>query len=254
MEKVNDTEEELEIDLREIFFALWKKMWMIVLALMIGGSLAALYSKVILTPQYSSTTMMYILSKETTLTSLADLQMGSQLTKDYKVMVTSRPVLQEVISTLGLDSTYQELKKRLVIDNPSDTRILSISIEDPDPVRAKAIVDTMAAVASKYVGDIMEMTPPKVIEEGDIATEKSSPSVKKNALLGGVVAAFIVCAMIVLQVILNDTIRTEEDVEKYLQLSVLAAIPEREENRGSGGNKGKKNTTSKAKNRSRRKK
>lgn len=231
MEKVYDTEDELEIDLREVFFALWQRLWMIILALALGGGLAILYSKVILTPQYTSTTMVYILSKETTLTSLADLQIGSQLTKDYKVLVTSRPVLQEVIDSLVLNMEYEELKERVNLENPADTRMLSISIEDPDPVKAKAIVDAIAKVSSKYIGDIMEMTPPKIIEDGVIATNQSSPHVGRNAVIGGVLAALAVIGMIVLQVILNDTIQTEEDVEKYLQLSVLAAVPEREENR-----------------------
>lgn len=243
MEKAYETDDEIEIDLWEILFALRAKLWMILLALVLGSGIAVLYSKVILTPQYTSTSMVYILSKETTLTSLADLQIGSQLTKDYRVVATSRPVLQEVIDTLGLDMEYEELKKKLVLDNPSDTRILSFSIEDPDPARAKAIVDTVAKVSGTYIGDIMEMTPPKIIEDGIVSDTKSSPHTTKNAAVGGFAAAFLVCALIVLQVILNDTIRTEEDVEKYLQMSILAAVPEREEDRASGSGRGRKGGT-----------
>ena len=250
MEKHYDSDEEIEIDLREIFYALWKRAWMIVLALIIGGGLTAAYCKVILIPQYTSTSMVYVLSKETTLTSLADLQIGSQLTKDYKVLATSRPVLQEVIDTLGLDRDYDDLKSSLVLGNPADTRVLSISIEDPDPARAKAIVDTVARVSSRHIGDIMEMTPPKIIEEGIVSTDKSSPHVTKNSLIGGLSAAMLVCFLITLQVILNDTIRTEEDVEKYLGISVLAAVPEREDGRASGP--GKKNRKRTGKNRSKR--
>ena len=83
-----------------------------------------------ITPQYSSTAMMYILSKETTLTSLADLQIGSQLTKDYKILVTSRPVLEGVIETLGLDMKYEGLKGKISIGNPTDTRILSVTVNE----------------------------------------------------------------------------------------------------------------------------
>jgi len=173
--------------------------------------------------------MVYILSKETTLTSLADLQIGSQLTKDYRVVTTSRPVLQEVIDNLNMDMKYEELKKKITLDNPSDTRILSITAIDPDPVRAKAIVDQVAAVSSEHIANIMEMTPPKVIEEGIVAEEKISPHVKKNAIMGALVAGFVVCGLVVLEVVLNDTIKTEEDVEKYLQLSVLSSIPERKD-------------------------
>ena len=69
--------------------------------------------------------MMYVLSKETTLTSLADLQIGSQLTQDYKVMITSRPVLQQVITDLNLEYDYEEFKEELIIENPKDTRIFT---------------------------------------------------------------------------------------------------------------------------------
>jgi len=229
MEKTYDVDDEIEIDLREIFYALRASIWAIILAFAIGGAAAVLYSEVVLTPMYSSTTMVYILSKETTLTSLADLQIGSQLTKDYRVVTTSRPVLQEVIDNLNMDMKYEELKKKITLDNPSDTRILSITAIDPDPVRAKAIVDQVAAVSSEHIANIMEMTPPKVIEEGIVAEEKISPHVKKNAIMGALVAGFVVCGLVVLEVVLNDTIKTEEDVEKYLQLSVLSSIPERKD-------------------------
>jgi len=229
MEKTYDVDDEIEIDLREIFYALRARIWVIILAFVIGGTAAVLYSEVVLTPMYSSTTMVYILSKETTLTSLADLQIGSQLTKDYRVVTTSRPVLQEVIDNLNLDMKYEELNKKITLDNPSDTRILSITAIDPDPVRAKAIVDQVASVSSEHIANIMEMTPPKVIEEGIVAEEKISPHVQKNAIIGALVAVFVVCGLVVLEVVLNDTIKTEEDVEKYLQLSVLSSIPERKD-------------------------
>lgn len=249
MERTYETDDEIEIDLWEILFALRAKLWVIILAMIIGSGAAVAYSKVILTPQYTSTSMVYILSKETTLTSLADLQIGSQLTKDYRVVATSRPVLQEVIDTLGLDIEYERLRKRLILDNPADTRVLSFSIEDPDPARAKAIVDTVAKVSATHIGDIMEMTPPKIIEDGIVSDVKSSPHTKKNAAIGGMAAAFFVCALVVLQVILNDTIRTEEDVEKYLQLSILAAVPEREEDRTSKTGKSRRHGFRASKNR-----
>lgn len=233
MEKIHDADEEIEIDLWEIFYALRTKWWALILALVLGGALAAIYSKMVLVPKYTSTSMVYILSKETTLTSLADLQIGSQLTKDYKVVVTSRPVLQEVIDTLKLDMNYEALNRSLVLNNPPDTRILSISIEDPDPVRAKAIVDQVAKISSRHIGEIMELVPPKMIEEGIVSNQKTSPHVAKNTLLGGMLALVLVCAVIVIQVIMNDTIRSEDDIEKQLKLSTLASIPKREERRKS---------------------
>lgn len=219
--------DEIEIDLLELFYELKKKLWLIILAALIGGGIFGLYSKVILVPKYTSTAMMYVLSKETTLTSLADLQIGSQLTKDYKVMITSRPVLQQVIDELGLEYGYKELREKLVIDNPTDTRILTLSVEDPEPILAADIVNTVAKRSSEYIGEMMEMIPPKIVEEGETAIEPTSPNVKKNAAIGAAGGIFLVCAFVAVRLIMNDTVKTEEDVEKYLKLSVLASVPEK---------------------------
>lgn len=236
MEKQYD-DEEIEIDLRAILLEWRKRWWMIAAALVAGALAAGLFSRVILSPVYESTSMMYVLSKETTLSSLADLQMGTQLTQDYKVLVTSRPVLEEVISELGLDMDYEDLQEAVSINNPSDTRILTITVSNSDPVMAKTIVDEIAQTASGYIGSIMEMVPPKIVEEGQVPEYQSSPSVKRNAALGGIVGAVLVCGVLTLLVILNDTIRTEEDVERYLGLTTLALVPERGKSRKGEGRK-----------------
>ena len=236
MEKQYD-DEEIEIDLRAILLEWRKRWWMIAAALVAGALAAGLFSRVILSPVYESTSMMYVLSKETTLSSLADLQMGTQLTQDYKVLVTSRPVLEEVISELGLDMDYEDLQEAVSINNPSDTRILTVTVSNSDPVMAKTIVDEIAQTASGYIGSIMEMVPPKIVEEGQVPEYQSSPSVKRNAALGGVVGAVLVCGVLTLLVILNDTIRTEEDVERYLGLTTLALVPERGKSRKGEGRK-----------------
>lgn len=219
--------DEIEIDLLELFYELKKKLWLIILAAIIGGGVFGLYSKMILVPKYTSTAMMYVLSKETTLTSLADLQIGSQLTKDYKVMITSRPVLQEVVDELDLEYNYKELREKLIIDNPTDTRILTLSVEDPDPILAADLVNTVARRSSEYIGEMMEMIPPKIVEEGEAAIEPTSPNTKKNAAIGATGGILLVCAFVAVRVIMNDTVKTEEDVEKYLKLSVLASVPEK---------------------------
>ena len=199
-------EDEEVIDLGEIFYALLRKLWVIIAVAVLGAGIGGAYSYFLLTPQYSSTAKIYVLTKETTLTSLADLQIGTQLTQDYKTIITGRSVMEEVVDKLHLDMDYKELVRKIKV--------------------AKKIVDMTAKVASDYVGEIMEMTPPKLIESGEVANQKTSPSNTKNALIGALIAAVIVCGYITLTVILNDTIRSEEDVEKYLELPVLAAIPE----------------------------
>lgn len=240
MEKKFDDNDEMRIDLLELAYALKKKLWLIILGLIVGAFGAGLYSKIMLTPIYKSTAMVYVLSKETTLTSLADLQIGSQLTKDYSVLVTSHPVLEQVIEKQQLDMRVDELERMISIGNPTDTRVLTITISDTDPVRAQALAEEVAKTSSDYIGDIMEMVPPKIIEEGVPAEKPSSPNVKKNAAMGGLAAAVLISGIICLGVIMDDTIKTEEDVEKYLGLTVLASIPDVDETGKSENEKGRK--------------
>ena len=230
MEKMyTEDKEEIEIDLRELLFELKKRLWLILVALFLGIGSAGAGSAFLRTPQYKSEAKLYILSKETTLTSLADLQIGSQLTQDYKVLVSSRPVMEGVINHLKLDYSYKELAGKLTVENPQNTRILSLTVRDENPYMAKQIVDDIANTASDYIGEIMEMVPPKMIEDGVVASEPYSPSIKRNALLGGILAVFLICALIAVRVVFSDTVKSEEDVERYLSIPVLAVIPKKRE-------------------------
>src|SRR5699024_505282 len=113
------------------------------------------YTKLFMEPVYTSSSTMLVLTKETTLASVADLQLGSQLTKDYSVLINSRPVMQEVVDNLGLDMDYKALRESVTVTNPEDTRILQLSVTNSDPETAKAIVDELASVSSQYIGDKM---------------------------------------------------------------------------------------------------
>ena len=227
------------IDLLELFYVLKKKILLILMAALIGGCAAGAYTQFFMTPVYSSMSSILVLSKETTLTSLADLQLGASLTSDYTVLIKSTPVLEQVIENLNLDTTVEELKNQISINNPTDTRILEITVQDTDAGMAKKVVDEIANVSSDYIGDKMEVVPPKVIEVGKIATVRTSPSVKKNIMLGFLLG-FVACAgIIVVYAVMDDTIKTEEDIEKYLGVSVLAKVPDRKDYINTKKNKGR---------------
>ena len=123
-------DEDIEIDLRQLFFEFKRKLVFIILAGVICAGMTGAFTKLVLDPVYTSTSMMYILTKETMLTSLSDLQIGSQLTEDYSELIMSRTVMESVIDDLGLDLMAEELEEKLTIENPADTRILDISVED----------------------------------------------------------------------------------------------------------------------------
>ena len=225
----NKQDDEVEIDLLEIFNVLKSKFLILLTAGLLVGCLCGLFTKFVMTPVYTSTSSILVLSKETTLTSLADIQLGTSLTSDYTVLITSTPVLEQVVTNLNLDMTAEDLKEDVTINNPTDTRILEITVDNPDSTMAKKIVDEIANVSSSYIGDKMEVIPPKIIEVGKIATERTSPSVMKNSVIGFLLGFLACAAIVVVYAVMDDTIKTEEDIEKYLGVSVLAKVPDRKD-------------------------
>lgn len=238
-------QEDDEIDLKELFFHLlfhWKTILLVALAV---GVIAMIYSVYFVTPKYQSTSELYVLSKSTSITSLADIQMGSNLTNDYMVVVKGRPVLEKVITNLGLNETYQSLGGKITLNNPSDSRILQIIVEDTNPDRAKLIADEMANVASAFISEKMDQDPPTIIQNGYADGAPVSPNILKNILLGVIAGAFISMAIITVLYLMNDTIMTAEDVEKRLGLHLLGTLPLEKEEGVGGDGKGKTNKSKK---------
>ena len=219
--------EEIEIDLLQLWNAVRHRIWLVLLAGFIVADIAFAITKFLITPMYSSSATMLVVTKETTLSSLADLQLGSQLTNDYEIMITSRPVLQEAIEELGLEISYKRLRNMITISNPNDSRMLIISTLQADPELAKNVVDTVAEISSEYIAEKMEVTAPKIIEEGEVPIFQSSPNLLRNTAIGGMLGILAAVFLICVAVILNDSIQTEDDIERYLQLPVLAVVPDK---------------------------
>ena len=232
-------DDEMVIDLWELLLALRKRLLTIIAVALLGGCLGCAYTLFLASPVYTSTSSLLVLTKETTLSSLADLQIGSQLTNDYRVLATSRPVLEEVIENLGMTGNYKQLRQMISIENPEDTRILEITVTHSDPEAAQKIVNELTEVAAAFIGEQMEVIPPKIIETGELPTQRTSPSIRRNAALG-LLGGMVLCAGIIcLLTILDDTVKSEEDIEKYLALPVLAVIPDRKDYVTGNGKKGK---------------
>ncbi len=225
----NRNTEEIEIDLLELFQVLIGKIWLILSAGLFLALICFAVSKFLVTPTYESTTKIYILNKtESATVTYSDVQMGTQLTKDYAELINSRYVLEEVIQELGLNAEeveYEDLLEKVNVTTPTDTRIVAITVEDTDPVQAMNIANCIREVASDHIQNVMDIEAVNVVETANMPTEKAGPSVFKWTLIGGVLGCFLICAVILLQYLMDDTIKSSEDVEKYLGLSTLALIP-----------------------------
>lgn len=222
-------EDRVEIDLLELLFAFRRRILWIVLAAILGGGISFAGTRVLMTPMYESTTTMLVLTSETTLSSLSELQLGTQLTNDYEILTKSRAVLETVIENLNLNLGYEQLNNMVSISNPEDSRIMEITLSYPDPEEAKTIVDEIASVTSEFIGDQMEGIPPKIIDQGEVPSGPSSPSVSRNTLLGTLLGIVVSCGIITVITVMDDTIKTEEDIEYYLGIPTLASVPDRKD-------------------------
>ena len=217
--------EEIEIDLLELVRVLWSRLWAIVLATALGLGIAAGVTILFIKPVYNSTSILYVLTKTTSITSLSDIQMGTSLTQDYMVVIKSRPVLEKVIDNLGLDMSYQELNDKVKVNNPTNTRFLEITVSTNDAYLSKKIVDELADVSAERMAEVMETQAPNIMDYGQVSNTPASPSLIKNAFIGAVIGFVIACGIIVVMYLLNDSIKTSEDIEKYLGINTLGLIP-----------------------------
>lgn len=225
MEKKTERDNEIELDLKDLFMELVSFWQVIVLALALGAVIAFAVSRFLMTPKYEATSELYVLSKSTSITSLADIQTGTSLTNDYMVVVKGRPVLEQVIANLGLNETYRSLKNKVTLENPSNSRILMITVRDENPLVAKTIADKIAEVGADFIAMKMDQDAPTIIQYGYADGEPVSPNTMKNTVIGGFLGMLLAVAVIVLSYLFNDTIMTAEDVEKKLGLNVLGSLP-----------------------------
>lgn len=239
----SSSDDEITIDLAELFGVLWHWIWLILLVALLLGGAAYAFSKFVIPEEFQSTTKIYVLDKESGSggqSTYTDLQVGSQLTKDYAELITSRTVIEKVIADNHLESVYdyKEFLKKVEVNTPTDTRIVSITVTDTNPALAQALADDIRVEASDLIIDTMQINAVNTYEVANLPTEKSAPSCSKWALIGALLGALLVGGIVTLQYILDDTIKTSEDIEQYLGLSTLALIP-LDENIG-GAEKGKK--------------
>ena len=230
MDKEYRDNDEIEIDLLELFHVVMRKMWIIIASMLIGALIMGVYTSVMVTPMYKATSTIYILGNTSeNNVEMSDLQVGSQLTKDYQELIKKRSVLGPVIDKLNLEMSYDALKDSVSVTNAQDTRLVEISVTNADPELASKIADEIALTTINKVAEVMKTDKPSLVEKAFVPTAPVSPNLPKNVVLGALLMAIVVVGVIVVKYLLDDTVKTEEDVKKYLGLNTLASLPDTKE-------------------------
>lgn len=220
-------EGETEIDLLEIYYLLRAKLGWLVLAFIIGGVIAASLTIFLITPMYTATAKIYMVSASSeSVLNLSDLNIGTSLSQDYEELIKIRPVFNEVIENLDLDMEYEELLEKVSISTIGDTRLIAVSVEDADPKEAQRIVNELADTAITYIPAVMETSKPNIAEYAIVPKKQSSPNVAKNTILGAMVFMIALAAFFIGRMLMDDSLKTAEDVEKAFGIMPFTVIPE----------------------------
>ena len=214
-----------EIDLVELFFTLLHNWKLLLVGLVLGAAILAGYYGLFVQSVYRASTELYITNSDSII-SLQDLQMGTALTEDYKTIITSRTVLNKVIEDLKLNMDYRQLRKLISVSNPTGTHIISTSVTTTNRDSSRIIANELLNVSIERLYQVIGTSEPTIIDYSESeAVENVTPSLFKYVLLGGLIGMLLVAAFITIRVMMDTTVKTEDDVERYLKLPLLSSVP-----------------------------
>ena len=221
-----------EIDLKDLFNIFWSKKSQILLIIAIFIVIGFMYSYIFLTPKYQASTSILLAKSNTSQSSdgttitANDLTLNQKLVSTYSELLKTETVLNQVINNLGINKTVEELKKNISVTAKDDTEIIEIKVVDVDAKIAQRIANETAQVfISKIAKEYYNMDNVYVVDE---AKEEKVPynvnHIKDLAIFA--VAGFVIASIYVLILnMLDTTVKSKEDIEKKLGLTVLTTMP-----------------------------
>ena len=211
------------IDWVSVLFRLLEKIHWIVLAALIGALIAWFYVTRLVTPVYQATSKIYIAGSDTTI-SLSDLQLGSTLATDYQEVFKIWHVHEMVDERLDLDYSYSQLEKMVSVSNPSGSHLLYIYVKSSVPEEAKLLADTYAEVVQDYITNRMELRKPQILEKARTPIKPIYPNVNATVVKGAAIGGLGIILIFLFIFILDDRIRSGEDITKAVDLPTFGAV------------------------------
>jgi capsular polysaccharide biosynthesis protein len=218
--------EVVEIDLRKLLQAVLRRWWIIVLALVIGAGGAFAVTRFLMTPLYSATIKLYVNNTTESAKSItsSDITASKSLVETYITIIRSDAVLGEVIDRTSAGYTVKELDEKLTAGALNSTEVFYMTITTPDPVLSAALANAIAETAPAHLAEIVDGSSVKVVDKAKVPTEPSSPSFAKNTAIGALAGVFLSGAVIVMIVVFDVRIMSENDLQMISELPVLGAI------------------------------
>lgn len=225
----NQEKDLIQLDIMLLLRRIWEKKVLIVLVTLLFTVVSLVYSIFLVTPQYSSTTKVYVVNQtkdEKKAITTQDVQLGSLLVKDYKEIILSNRVMEEVADKSGTNLTAKQLAKKVSVEAPKDTRIISITVQDKDPQVASDLANTVKEVSADQIKEVTKIDDVTTLEEAKAANSPSSPNIPRNGILATALGFILAVAGVVLFELLDDRIKRAEDIEETMGLVLLGVVPD----------------------------
>lgn len=227
--------EDEEINVLELLIVLKKKLIWIILAGIICGGITAVFFIYFVPLEYTANTRAYILNqaleyqamsdKDNLEKEIFDLNSSSQLAWDYEALTTGENVTRAIREKLDLDCSDKELAEKITVEVLDNTRIIQINAKDSDPERAALIANSVRDIVADQILQIMNADAVNVVYEAIPPELPSGPKTARNVVIGFLIGLILMSIIQAIRYFLDDTMKTEEDVEKYLQLDTIGTIP-----------------------------
>ena len=225
----NQEKDLIQLDIMLLLRRIWEKKILIVLVTLLFTAVSLAVSIFVITPQYASTTKVYVVNQtkdEKKAITTQDVQLGSLLVKDYKEIILSNKVMEEAAEKSGTGLTAKELLKKVSVEAPKDTRIISITVEDKDPQVASDLANTVKEISADQIKEVTKIEDVTTLEEAKAATSPSSPNIPRNGILATALGFILAVAGVVLFELLDDRVKRAEDIEETMGLVLLGVVPD----------------------------
>lgn len=222
--------QEQEIDLLELWDAIIGKWYLILLSMIIGGGIAFAFSTFVLPKLYESQTTMIVGKSEEAMKDQQNIQYNDVLTNQklvttYSEIMKSRSISERVINNLELDMDHDSLSKKLDISAVQNTEVISLTVTDTIPERARDIANETAEIFKDFIKTIMKVDNVQILDPAVTPDQPSSPNKIKNTALGALVGAFLIMVYLIIQVVNDQSIKSQDQIESNLELPVLGVVP-----------------------------
>lgn len=217
-----------EINVRELVKFIMSKIGIVIITTMlflIGG---IVYVKFLLTPMYHSSTTLILVSENQTNESSTNIQSDVTLNKNlvgtYSEIVKSRTVLNEVKRKLNLEETTDSLSSKIKVSSVENTEIIKIVVSDSDNKKAMEIANKTAEVFKGEVQRIYNLTNVSIVDKAYLQKTPYNINLPKQVAISGVIGIVVGLGIVFMIFYFDTTIKSAEDIEEKLGLTVLGKV------------------------------